>query len=139
MAFLVSLSKYPKIATILDHLVKTAGPLGFSKQLANSAERVIYHIAMNAVSKTLNGKLQEVYKAPTEDAVFEAVHVMHPDVGLVLPTSEDRWNTLLDVLQNPDFFNAPSGRLSLMRYSLLNDVFQFSFLLGITPRYKDGK
>jgi hypothetical protein len=52
MAFLVSLSSDTKIANILDHLIKTAGPFGFSERKANSAERVIYHIAMNVVAKT---------------------------------------------------------------------------------------
>lgn len=137
MGFLVSLSKNRKIATILDHLVRTAGPFGFSKQKANSAERIIYHIAMNAVSKTLTGRLQEVHKASTEDTTFASVQAMHPGVNLALPTSESRWDTLLDVLQNPDFFNAPS-KAPTIRYSLLNDIFQFSFLLGATPRYKDG-
>ncbi len=136
MAFLVSLSRDQKIATILDHLIKTAGPFGFSKQVANSAEEVIYHIAMNAVSRTLTGKLQ-AYRGPIEENAFQAIQAMHPAVKLDLPPSEVRWSILLDVLQHPDFFKAPSGR-SPIRYSLLNDVFQLSFLLGATPRYKDG-
>jgi hypothetical protein len=137
MAFLASLSKNHKIATILDHLVKTAGPFGFSKKVANSAERIIYHIAMNAVSRTLHGRLDTVHKAPTEDAAFAAVQAMHPSVHLVLPTSEERWNTLLDAIQGNDFFKAPSV-VPAQRYFLLNDVFQFSFLLGVMPRYRDG-
>jgi hypothetical protein len=134
MAFLVSLSSDTKIANILDHLIKTAGPFGFSERKANSAERVIYHIAMNAVAKT-QGEPLKIGNREAEKTSFDAIQTMHPDFCLDLPTSEERWNVYLDALQHSDFFK-PSAAVKI---SFLNDVFLLGYLNGITPRYKDDQ
>lgn len=134
MAFLVSLSSDTKIANILDHLIKTAGPFGFSKTKANSAERVIYLIAMNAVAKTRHEPLK-IENQESEKKSFDAIQAMHPDFHLDLPASEVRWNVYLDALQHSDFFK-PSAAAKI---SFLNDVFLLGYLNGITPRYKDDQ
>lgn len=103
-------------------------------------------MAFRALDKT--SRIQRVEEENRlEQEAFQNVMKQQPGVTLQLPSCQDRWNALIELVQNPNFFNHssktpipvlnpqdPLKPYANKRYFFTNDLFLLGYSLGLTKR-----
>lgn len=134
--FLSSKSVDTNVADILEYLLRTNGPFIQTTRKATEAETFVLKVAATAVRKAA-GKKVEHPNIPQEEKSFQNIKEKHsPSESLSLPSQQDRWDSLIDLVQNGSFFDSTSFDLSLNTEKLFftNDLILLGYSLGLIKR-----
>lgn len=135
-AFLSSKSSDKNISSVLEYLLKTNGPFIQTKRKATEAENFILKVADASVKKSA-GKKIEHSNVLEEEKAFQTIKEKHaPTENLTFPTQQNRWDSLVDMVQAGSFFDSTSFDLTLNQQKLFftNDLMLLGYSLGLTKR-----